>query len=270
MNRTQLQVLICTYGQEGIRRVAAGTHPRVEGVEYVVSWQLPRGEAVVPGAIGRREDFKVVVTHSIGLTRNRNEALRLATAPIVLIADDDLNHKASGLIGIMEEFDAHPDYDFMTFRFETDVAEKIYPELEFDFPDVPENFYVSSCEIAFRTSKVKDRFRFNENFGVNALFCAGEEDIFIHDIIKGGLRGRYAPIVIAEHPGPTTAFRADKDRLIEAKGAVFVHIKGWRWPAYMLAHALRQSGNVISRKIFSYCRWWIGGVRRARIHKVFD
>ena len=31
-----LQVMICTYGQEGLKRVAASSHPKVEGVEYLV------------------------------------------------------------------------------------------------------------------------------------------------------------------------------------------------------------------------------------------
>ena len=34
----ELQVLLCTFGEEGMERVVKSCHPEVEGVEYAVSY----------------------------------------------------------------------------------------------------------------------------------------------------------------------------------------------------------------------------------------
>ena len=86
----KLQVLICTIGAEGIRRVVESSHPEVEGVEYLVSWQLPDGDMDVPEALVVRDDVKVCKVNSRGICRNRNNAVRCATAPLCLMSDDDV------------------------------------------------------------------------------------------------------------------------------------------------------------------------------------
>ena len=69
----KLQVLICTIGAEGIGRVVESSHPIVEGVEYLVSWQLPDGDMDVPEALAVRDDVKVCKVNSRGICRNRNK-----------------------------------------------------------------------------------------------------------------------------------------------------------------------------------------------------
>lgn len=54
----RLQVLVCTLGAEGIRRVCASSHPEVDGVRYLVSWQQPDGHVDVPEEIKKRNDFE--------------------------------------------------------------------------------------------------------------------------------------------------------------------------------------------------------------------
>ena len=68
----KLQVLICTIGAEGIGRVVDSSHPEVEGVEYLVSWQLPDGDMDVPEALVVRDDVKVCKVNNRGICRNRN------------------------------------------------------------------------------------------------------------------------------------------------------------------------------------------------------
>ena len=37
--KLRLEVMICTYGLEGIGRLASLEHPRICGVRYLISWQ---------------------------------------------------------------------------------------------------------------------------------------------------------------------------------------------------------------------------------------
>ena len=89
-----LEVEICTYGLDGLQRVAQMTLPPVEGVRYRICMQNPDCAAVeLPEAL-RRPDVDFFQHPTRGLSVNRNVALDRAEADIILIADDDLHYTA--------------------------------------------------------------------------------------------------------------------------------------------------------------------------------
>ncbi len=261
----RLQVLICTYGAAGIQRIAAAGHPRVEGVEYVVCWQQPEGELPVPEEL-RRDDFRIYTFRTRGSGANRNHCLDHASAPLLLMADDDLKYTADGLQAVMDAFDNNPGCEVLTFMYDTDSETKEYPPHSFDLHHAPKGYFASAIELAFRSRSVLGKFRFNEHFGVNCDFCSGEDDLFFNSLLKAGLPGRFIPHAICFHPGPSTCTRQDPDVLTANKGAVFLGLHPRLWPLYMLSHALRQPRCERLR----YCRLWISGVRRARSLNVFS
>lgn len=266
-----LQVLICTYGEDGIKRVAAGNHPEVAGVEYLVSWQTD-GNTTIPASLDR-EDFTIHTSHTKGLSANRNIALSLASAPLLLISDDDVDYSESGLRSIIEAFDTHKDMDILTFRYESSSHSKYYPESPCDLSTPERGYFVTSFEIALRKDSVKGKLWFNENFGIGSIFPSGEEDVFIKECLNAGLKGLFLPITIARHDGTTTS---ERNLMLPArpqtKGAVFLCLHPHDWPLRMIAHALREiplwrKGLVPSP--VSYCLNWIKGVRIARRNSVF-
>lgn len=69
-------------------------------------------------------------------------------------------------------------------------------------------YYVSAIEIAFRRKVVAEKgIRFNEYFGINQKYACGEDTLFLHDIIKSGLKGSFFPVTITTHFGPSTGTR---------------------------------------------------------------
>lgn len=263
----KLQVLICTYGAEGIQRIADASHPRVEGVEYLVAWQNSQGIAV-PEVL-RRDDFLILRTATKGLSKNRNFALSHASAPIAVIADDDLTYTADTLKRAIAAFENHPEADIITFRYDCDEFPPSYPAPEFSLNRPPKGYHPVSFEIGFRTSKVAGHYRFNESFGIGALFPSGEEDLFLHDLIAGGLKGIHVNHVLARHHGPTTADRANNSRAFTVtKGAVFSRLFPLTWWMRMLTHAYRHTGGNVA-KMKCYCRKWLAGVALAHRHRVF-
>ncbi len=256
----KLQVLICTMGEAGIRRVAAGAHPRVPGVEYLVSWQLPDGDCPIPPEL-RRPDFRIVKSATAGLSCNRNLSINNASAPICLISDDDIDYKEEALLLIISKFAENPDIDIATFQY-SGADSKYYPSYSFNLKKPAKGYYATSFEIAFRLKSVlKTGIRFNERFGIGAEFPAGEEDLWIFDLLKSGLNGVYFPEIIAVHAGETTGTRRALDPdIIRTKGAVFRHTHHISWSLRMIAHALRHSRKHGISQFLPYCRHWLQGV----------
>lgn len=269
--KARLQVLVCTFGADGIRRVASSAHPRLDGVEYIVSWQQA-GPTPLPESL-RRPDFKVYATDSTGLARNRNHALTKATAPLLLLSDDDVAYTAEGLQRVIDAFDSHPDCDLLTFRYESASGTKHYPGSPFPLNAPPKGYFASSIEIAFRRREPGKTIWFNEHFGIGADFPSGEEDIFIRDCLDAGMKGMFVPATVARHDGATTSGR---NLMLSSrpltKGAVFLRLHPRSWFARMIAHALREIPLWRQRKApspLSFCANWIKGVNRARRLKAF-
>lgn len=268
----QLQVLICTFGRDGIESVAAGKHPETPGVEYLVSWQASDG-IDVPEAL-LRHDFTIHRTDTTGLSKNRNNALARASAPLILISDDDVDYTAEGLTAVINSFQANPDADLLVFRFYCNKGNKFYPDHSFSLRLPPKGYYTSSIEIALRRNSLADHnIWFNENFGIGAIFPSGEEDILIKDCLDAGLTGRFIPMTIARHDADTTSHKnLSLPTRPQTRGAIFLHLHPKSWPARMIVHAVREiplwrKGEVPSP--LSFCRNWIKGVRMANNHHVF-
>lgn len=273
-NSPVLQVMICTYGREGIKRVAAASHPRVKGVEYIVCCQNNPDEDDCPRPKALdRDDFRIFHSHTIGLAINRNIAISQASSPILLISDDDVDYTEEGLCAVIDAFRSNKDIDVITFKHTSKSHVKQYPSTPIDLTSPEKGYYVTSFEIAFRRESVQGKVWFNENFGIGATFPSGEEDIFMRDCLDLGLKGLFLPITIARHDGTTTS---DRNLMLKSrpqtKGAVFLRLHPHDWPLRMIVHTMREiplwrKGLVPSP--LSYCRNWLKGARMARKQKVF-
>lgn len=268
----RLQVMICTYGKNGIERIAAANHPHTKGVEYLVSWQMGN-VADIPSTL-LRDDFKIFTSDTKGVSVNRNIALSKATAPILLVSDDDVTYTKENLISVINAFDNHNEADIIAFRYASLGSNKYYPSEQVNLECPPKGYYISSIELALRRDTVKGSVWFNENFGIGALFPSGEEDIFIRDCLDKGLKGIFLPITIARHDQATTSGRnlmlASRP---QTKGAVFLRLHPKSWPLRMIAHAIREIPlwrKSLTPSPLSYGLNWIKGVTKARKNKVFQ
>lgn len=269
--QTILQVLICTYGKEGIDRIAKNNYPEIDGVEYLISWQTTKHHRI-PEKL-ERKDFKIFFTDSVGLSKNRNYALSKATAEYILIADDDVEYYKDGLLAVINAFQENPKSDIITFRYDSRIQSKFYPSEIINLAHPPKGYFVSSIEIALRRDSIQGKLWFNENFGIGAQFPSGEEDILIKDCLNSHLIGIFYPLSIARHDGATTS---ERNLMLssrpQTKGAVFLHIHPHSWSLRMIAHSIREiplwkKGLVPNP--FSYIFNWLKGVKKAKKGKVF-
>lgn len=228
----KLEVLISTHGQTGIRRLASdGVLPKVDGVGYLISWQLPHGTVpVLPDGL-IRDDVRVVATNSKGVSNNRNNCIDHARGPVCLMSDDDLVYYPDGLSRIVDAFGSHPDIDFALFEY-TGADNKPYPPAEYEIKRFARNHYVAEVEIAFRLDSVRGSgVRFNPRFGVgNDDYQAGEGPLWVLGLMKKRLKGRFFPIKIVDHPGLSTGYDEGADPgVLRAEGAYIS--QAYRWTA---------------------------------------
>ena len=271
-----LQVLIAAYGGDAAEKIASLSHPELPGVEYLVSWQN-FDTSKIPDSLNQRSDFKIFYEESTGLSNNRNNLLQKASAPVVLISDQDVAYSQKHIKTILDSFEEYPDCDFLAFRYSSSDFPKVYPRTSFQLDSAPKGYFLSSIELALNLKRIKklgnlSHWQFNPFFGINGkLFGCAEEDVLMANVRNKGYRGRFIPADICLHTGPTTSERKGAAKeCIEAKGAAMIFIKPGTWTLRMLIHAWRASRNPSAKTpFFQYCRWWMEGVRKARANKVF-
>lgn len=223
-----LQLLVSTIDR-GIDNVCRLVLPPAADISYVVSWQhsAPDTARTLPSAL-QRDDIKVVHLEGRGLSRNRNNCLRHASADICLICDDDCRYTEQGLRSIIETFSANPSTDLATFMMHSPGMSKRYPAASCHLTHAITGYYPSSVEMAFRRQSIQGRLQFNEHFGLGAeRFLCSEEEIFLHDAQTLGLHCHFYRLTIVEHDHPTTeTARATHPGVLMGKGA-FLYI-GYR------------------------------------------
>lgn len=203
MNR--LDVLICTYGQDGLERVGRMNLAPVDGVGYLVSCQSPH--LPLPESL-RRDDIRVVFSSTKGLSLNRNNALANADADYVLLCDDDVDVYPESYPHVIEAFDRNPDIEIAAFMVDFPGG-KVYPPVEHELWRPYKNYLICSIEIAFRMRIVRNNgLKFNSLWGIGAPFLgAGEESVFLLRAKNAGLKGRFFPVRVGAHPSESTGFR---------------------------------------------------------------
>jgi hypothetical protein len=151
----------------------------------------------------------VIVSHipGSGVTRSRNHALDLADGDIGIFSDDDVTYRP-------EDFDTDPKNNEPASRCgcgqvqnqDTGRAAGIqeFPEEEYD---LLRSESTGTVQLVVRLKRIKEYgIRFDTRFGAgNTRLVGADEQIFIHDCLKAGLKVRYFPVYIVEHPYVSTA-----------------------------------------------------------------
>jgi glycosyltransferase involved in cell wall biosynthesis len=197
-----LQWLISTYGN-GIRNVENILLFPEFGLSYLVSHQDPEDLCPELPEFLERRDVSVHRIASTGLSKNRNNALKMADADIVVLADDDIRLHPAYPHHVRAAFKKFPDADVICFQIRTPEGSppyKNYPELPGYLTKFSQLKGVSSIEIAFRRKKIlENKLTFDERFGLGTQADSGEEFLFLANCLRKGLKIMFFPSYIVEH-----------------------------------------------------------------------
>lgn len=162
-------------------------------------------------------------TSERGLSNSRNMGLKNASGDICVLADDDLEYIDNYEKIILNEFERYSNVDIITFQvYGIEKKFKSYSKKKKKLNFIS-TFKVSSVEIAFKLNSIKNAgIQFNEYFGAGSKFIFGEENIFLSDCIKKGLKIMYVPVKIADlHVGNSTWFKGFNEEYFISRGASF-------------------------------------------------
>lgn len=178
------------------------------------------------------EGLRMISVREQGLSRSRNRALEHARGELLAFCDDDVEYLPSALATLRRGFAAHPRAAIVTFQFlarETGRPFKRYAPAPFEHGPLSVAA-VSTIEIAFRRERAA-HLRFDERFGLGAGLASGEENIWLRDALRAGLRAGYFPEPLCDHPGLPTGHRAWTAADARAKGALLRRMYPRAWPA---------------------------------------
>lgn len=202
-----LDLALITHGADGINRIMAQELPEVEGIRYIVSWQNHQN-AKIPQELLKRSDIEIHRLDVPGLSNNRNNAIDHATADIVLFADDDIHYKAEMLRGVIDTYEANPDVDVATFKSIMCEKKKFPSTATLLSTKLPKYYMPNSIEISFRRKTAGDMRCCPELGLASPRLHGGEDEMFVFAAIKRGLRCKFFPMTVCEHPHPSTGTKA--------------------------------------------------------------
>lgn len=185
--------------------------------------------------------IRFLCTKERGLSRSRNRAIREADADICILCDNDVVYCDGYEQKILSAFEKYENADILVFFIRRPEREKPV------FDSVKKMNYLSvmkifSPEIAFRRKSVLE-LKFHERFGAGAEYAMGEENIFLYDALRAGLKILYVPVQIAElmHT-ESTWFTGYTDKFFRDRGANYYAMTHRFYWLLILQFALRKYG----------------------------
>ena len=209
-----------------------------------------------------REDVKYFHQNAKGITKSRNLAMKHASGDVMVIADDDVTYKNEYFDLILEKFKADSGLDIALFQIKTsdkDIPFKEYEEKEFIINS--STYPIASIEICIsRAAFERGDLYFDERFGVGSNKIIGsEETVFLHYALNRGLRIKYFPKYIVEHPFETTTRRIQinkyDNRLVFVTGAVDAIKNGWLSIPKAFFGTLKLLGDLLRNRKNPFVYW---------------
>ena len=269
----KLNILISTHNQK-IANVPLLFLPERKDVSYIVSFQYSDDSmlAHIPEEF-KREDVKFAPVQTIGLCKNRNNALLYADGDIALIADDDVKYTNEYFDTIIDIFTNNPKTDVALFKIKTrdeDPPMKRYPISKGSYK-VVKGYYPSSVEMAFRLSSIKGKVLFDERFGLGSKYLnSGEEEVFIKDCQIHSLQVNFFPHYVVEHPYTSTGKKYLTPTSLRSRGAVSSYLYGFsaylRMIKFSLFTALRGRSNIFT--LLKNTIWGVTYEQRTRKERI--
>lgn len=168
--------------------------------------------------------IRMISTDTIGVGVNRNLAVQLSKADILLFSDDDIIYYDGALQRVMEAFVQFPNADVIFFGIDMTRDGKVFDKRRNNAQRVYlwNALHFGAARMAIRRDAViKHRLAFSTLFGGGSLYGHGEDTIFIRDCFRNGLRVYAHDAVLGKCAKDTsTWFRGFDDKYFYDRGAM--------------------------------------------------
>lgn len=134
---------------------------------------------------------RMISSATRGVGVNRNLALSLSDADIVLFADDDIIYYDSDLQGVIDAFEQLPDADIILFGIDMTRCGEIIDKRRTPVKRIHlfNGLKYGACRLAARRDAlVKSNIQFSTLFGGGCIYGSGEDSLFLCDCFRAGLK----------------------------------------------------------------------------------
>lgn len=191
----------------------------------------------------------IINTPEIGLSNSRNMLLKNASGDICVIGDDDLIYRKNYSKAIRDAYKSYSNADIIVFRFSE--SSEIDTRTPFDMPKRLNIFNISkvaSVEITFKRQSIVDaNILFDPVIGLGTYIGTGEENAFLADSLRKGLKIQYVPFTICHCLPDDNRVKwkngYNSDYFIK-KGAAFYRIFGIKWQLFAIAFIMIKNFTV--------------------------
>lgn len=190
--KPSLQVLISTMNRKNIKSLARAMNV----TNYVIVNQITK--EIRPPKDIEEDNVRIISVKEKGLSKSRNTAIKNSTADICAVADDDLKYVDKYEDIIRDGYAKYPDADIIAFDVDYSDPTKNKKPLKEGRVGLLYSMKISSVRITFsRKSIVDSGVLFDESFGAGTSNFMGEENIFLAQCIRKGLKVYSVPQKIA-------------------------------------------------------------------------
>ena len=147
----------------------------------------------------QKENARMLSTATKGVGVNRNLALSLATADILVFADDDMTYYDSQLEGVKQAFENLPQADAIVFSLDYTKKGEVFDKRRCTQKRLrlTSALKYGACRLAVRKSAIDKRnITFSTLFGGGCIYGSGEDSLFICDLFRAGLTVYSHPYVL--------------------------------------------------------------------------
>lgn len=158
-----------------------------------------------------------------GVGLSRNSAFMRSTAEIIEFADDDMIFVPDYREKVLQEFRMHPEADAILFSIESLNKERPFHKIsKFKRIHKIESRKYGCARLAVRREKLLyNNISFSLLFGGGAKYGAGEDTIFINDLLRAGLKIYGSPTKVADVKQESSSwFSGYTDKYYFDKGAL--------------------------------------------------
>lgn len=177
-----------------------------------------------------------------GVGLNRNNALMRATGDICLFADDDMVYVDGYADIVQKAFEQIPNADVIVFNLEEKIPTRyVIPKIQkvswFNY------LRYGTARIAVRLFSVKQRgIYFNQCFGGGTEYSHGEDNLFLTDCLRNGLKIYAYPAYIARltEERKSTWDTKNIEKYLYDQGALYHQISRKYWHFLCFQDAVRR------------------------------
>jgi hypothetical protein len=185
--------------------------------------------------------IEVLSSSERGLSKNRNKEIREAQADICVIADDDMCFNPGYVDTLVSLYSRYKNADLIVFnigeqkqtRYITKKIKKLNPLSCLKY---------SGARITFkRTSIIRKGIMFDTRFGSGSKYISGEDNLFLSQCIKSGLRAIAVPeqIAMLRECRDSTWYKGMNDDYFYSRGAFFFTFSRFFYVIFIVRFAIK-------------------------------